>query len=149
MSKSVVLQVEEAICALLAATGTPAPVDRQPIVDYDEEQLPSISVAFMGWKNADGEHDSIEQEAEWGILCRAVGSATVPCTEAVDALTLWVHRQLMDNTLGGLARHLLITQGAVQYDRKSDVSTIQVQLDVKATLDIQRGDPSQNYNTGG
>ncbi len=146
---SVNLQIQNAAVTLLQAEGSPAPVDFAATLDYTVENVPVFNVAEKKWDvSGHGDtNDSIEGVTEFSVLCYAQGNSTVNPRAAVDPLVVWAHQQLMkDETLGGLCRELLIKGGTCNYDRKDGQGLIEVEINVMATYDTKRGDPSQNYN---
>jgi hypothetical protein len=148
VNPSVALQIDNAIAALLTAAGSPAPLDRAATIEYVHENMPAFNLAEQKFDPVDHEStsDSIAGMSSWVVLCYASGSTDMSARAAVDPLLIYAWRQVQDQTLGGLCRQVRVKGYQCNYDRKSGLELIEVQISLEVDFDIVRGDPSQNYN---
>lgn len=149
INPSVAIQIEDAIAEALEATGSPCGVDRAATIEYDHENMPAYNVAEVKTDNDfthEATEDSLAVESEFEVYCYAAGIGATRARAAVDPLLVFAHRQLNDETFGGLAREVEVAGYRLNYDRKGSIEIIEAVISLKVKFDVMRGDPSQNYN---
>ena len=149
---SVALQIELAMVAALSAADIPAGVhiDRGNTGEYTADVMPAYNVASMEttyeYGARESDRDSLAARKTWGVFCYAAASGGIKAADAVDPMLIGAFKALSGNTFGGLARDVQVKSEKWNFDQKSGIDVVEVQITVEATFDIARGDPSQNYD---
>ena len=141
---SVGQQAVRNIAAAVAATGTPAPVERTDTTEYTAARLPAYNVFRKSDKIAfQGAHDSAECTFE--VIVRAMVKAVSLGDEAVDPLVVWAWQTVMaDRTLGGVVADAMITGIEYSYVAKGEYDQLAADITVEVKVDVDQADPTIN-----
>ena len=97
-------QIVDEIVTLFGATGGPAGlgVHRERTRPLDQEQLPAVVIYFAEEEPIPLAHQQfkaplVERQLALMIECRAIGTLAVAPDEALDPITVWVTKQLIQN----------------------------------------------------
>ncbi len=149
MAASIMQQIENAIVAALQAANV-AHVDQGNTGEYGADSMPAYNVALVeydpGFGSRDSDRESLRCTATWGVFCYAAQADGITSSANMDPLLVAAHKQLGDETFGGLAVGTVIRNGKCNWNEKDGANTMEVMLTVEVAFDIARTDPSQNYN---
>lgn len=134
-----------AIVAALAATGAPAPVYRARFEEFVGEQLPAYNV-FPSKRRHDYGNSAVDESVvTCEVTVRCMAQAISGVDQAVDALEVWAHQQIMtDPNLAGLVADCRITAAEYEYVQKAGNDQVAVDLTVDVEFSALRSDPTVN-----